>query len=76
MRVWANSDLQWNGDTLRPLGRESPILQLERDAKYSEMWRVALPSGVRTDMVNRVRARDAARSILLRLLNGQETSAG
>jgi hypothetical protein len=37
------------------------------------MWRVRLPDGSLTDMVNRTRAKDAAVSIALRLLNVSES---
>jgi hypothetical protein len=37
------------------------------------MWRVKRPDGGVTDMVNRARARDAARSVVLAVLNSPET---
>ena len=33
------------------------------DEKYSGMWRVRYPDGTLSDMVNRVRAKDAARAL-------------
>jgi hypothetical protein len=42
------------------------------DEKYpAVMWRVRLPDGRLTDMVNRTRAKDAAISIALSILNGR-----
>jgi hypothetical protein len=35
------------------------------DATYPGMWRIRTPDGALSDMVNRARARDAAKSILL-----------
>jgi hypothetical protein len=39
------------------------VLQIERDAKYPQMWRVRLPDGSLSDMVNQARAKDAALDI-------------
>ena len=39
------------------------------------MWRVRLPGGRLTDMVNRTRTRDAAISLALGTLNRQDTEA-
>jgi hypothetical protein len=63
--------LTWVGDEL-VYGRRT-VLRIERDGVYSEMWRVCLPDGSLTDMVNRTRAQDAAVSIALRLLNMSES---
>jgi hypothetical protein len=62
--------LTWVGDELVH-GRRT-LLRIERDGVYPEMWRVRLPDGSLTDMVNRTRAKDAAVSIAHRLLNMSE----
>jgi hypothetical protein len=62
--------LTWVGDEL-VYGRKT-LLRIERDEVYPEMWRVRRPEGSRTDIVNRTRAKDAAVSIALRLLNMSE----
>ena len=63
--------LTWVGDEL-VYGRKT-LLRIERDGVYPEMWRVRLPDGSLTDMVNRTRAKDAAVSIALHLLNMSES---
>jgi len=60
-------DFDWKGDDL--WYRRRKLLRIVRDQKYPNMWRVELPSGKLTDMVNRTRAKDAALSFGLRLLN-------
>jgi hypothetical protein len=70
--TWGNKDLVWAGDTLMPRGRKHPRVSIVADDKYPGMWRLRLPNGVLTDMVNRARAYDAARSVLLEILNRQE----
>ena len=47
-----------------------------RRDSYLGMWRIRMEDGSLSDMVNRTRARDAARSILLGILNAQETASG
>jgi len=37
-----------------------PVLTVVQDKKYQTMWRVKLPDGTLTDMVNLSRAKDAA----------------
>jgi hypothetical protein len=39
------------------------LLQIERDAAYPQMWRVRLPDGSLSDMVNLARAKEAALDI-------------
>ena len=41
--------------------------RLVRDAKYPEMWRVRMPDGTLSDMVNHTRAADAARVLQERM---------
>jgi hypothetical protein len=48
----------WNGNEL--VFRNRVVASIEPDVKYPAMWRVRLPSGQLSDMVNRTRAKDAA----------------
>jgi hypothetical protein len=54
-------DFTWKGDNL--LGRGRVMLTIVPDAVYPTMWRVRLPDGGFTDMVNRTRAKDVAKTI-------------
>ena len=67
-------DLVWRGDRLelRSGGGAGPSVEVVADETYPEMFRVRRPDGERTDMVNWVRARDAAGAILLRILNTEK----
>jgi hypothetical protein len=51
-------DAVWKGHNL--VFRRRVIASIEPDSEYPNMWRVRLPSGFVTDMVNRTRAKDAA----------------
>jgi hypothetical protein len=44
------------------------VASVASDSKYPQMWRVRLPNGHLTDMVNLTRAKDAARSLALKTL--------
>src|SRR5262245_30336891 len=70
MRHYANRDLQWRGDWL--CLRQRKIVQIVRDQQYPSMWRIRLPDGTVTDMLNRSRVRDATRSVALTVLSVQE----
>jgi hypothetical protein len=74
IRVAAASDLVWDGDRLRYPGRK-PSVSVVPDATYPGMYRVLRPDGTLTDMVNRTRARDAAKSVLLGILNADRKGA-
>jgi hypothetical protein len=78
MRSYANSELIWRGDRLALKGgrRGSPAVEIVPDDSCPGVWRVRKQDGSLSDMVNRTRARDAARSILLGILNAQETASG
>ena len=54
-------DAVWKGNDLVYRGRV--VASIEPDSKYPNMWRVRLPSGQVSDMVNRTRAKDAAVSL-------------
>jgi hypothetical protein len=58
--------------------RRLPLLRLVRDADWAGMYRIELPDGGLTDMVNLTRAKDAALSIALKALNSgtQERPSG
>jgi hypothetical protein len=51
-------------------------VEIVPDDTYPSMWRIKTPDGNLSAMVNRTRVRDAARSILLNILNTQETVPG
>jgi hypothetical protein len=70
MRYYSADALEWVGDVLH-LGKGRALVTIERDAKYPQMWRVRRPDGSLTDMVNRTRAKDAACSIALAMLNAR-----
>ena len=74
---FGRSELTWRGDELY-VGRRAVGVEIVPDAVWPGMWRVRSPGGELSDMVNRTRARDAARSIALTILNAgghQETGA-
>jgi hypothetical protein len=56
--------LSWDGGILK-CGRRK-VGSIERDQAFPGMWRVRLPSGRLTDMVNLSRAKDYASSVALR----------
>ena len=72
MRVFSSNALNWKGDWLYNKSRR--LVRIVRDEKYPTMWRVQMPDGRLTDMVNRTRAKDAANSAALRILNDEETA--
>jgi hypothetical protein len=59
-------DAVWKGNDLIFHGRV--VASVVLDAKWPRLWRVRLPDGHTTDMVNLSRARDAARSLALKAL--------
>jgi hypothetical protein len=76
--VKGNSSLEWRGDRLCYCGCERA--RLEPDMRWPGMWRVRVPgrdlgnAGL-SDMASRTRARDAARAIVLGILNTREVPA-
>jgi hypothetical protein len=66
-------DPTWNGPTLRFGKRVMATVVPDRD--WPRMYRVQMPDGRLTDMVNLTRAKDAAYSVALGQLNGGETRA-
>ena len=65
--VFASSELTWSGDKLC-LGRDV-LVAVVRDQHHPGMWRIRVGAEL-SDMVNLARARDAARSVAVALLNG------
>ena len=59
---------QWRGTHLYYADRRVPF-SIVQDVAYPNMWRVKLPDGRLTDMVNYTRAKDAAVAYGLRYLN-------
>ena len=50
-------------------GHRKRLAFVVRDQKHPTMWRVELPDGRQTDMVNYTRANDAARKITQDIIN-------
>src|SRR5215471_11009801 len=74
MRFLGPHDLTWKRDKLYRNGSTRPLISIEPDSKYPDMWRVRLLDGSLSDMVSRVRAKDAATCIALREANAPLTS--
>jgi hypothetical protein len=74
MRYYSADELEWVGDVLH-LGKGRALVTIEPDVQWPKMWRVRLPDGSLTDMVNRVRAKDAACSIALSMFNQRRAAA-
>jgi hypothetical protein len=76
-RTYNSRDLSWRGNDLRRVGKTT-VVSIVPDQTYAGMWRIAHPDGRLSDMVNRTRAKDAAVTIALGILNseGQETASG
>ena len=69
-------DLHWDGNRLTRVGkRRAPAITLVPDPHYPDLWRVQLPDGPTTDLLNKTRARDAAKLILPEILNSPRTAA-
>jgi hypothetical protein len=74
MRYYSADELEWRGDVLH-LGKGRALVSIEPDVQWPAMWRARYPDGRVTDMVNRTRAKDAARSIALGMLNARSDVA-
>jgi hypothetical protein len=66
--MYDRHDLKWIGRELR-LNSGRLLATVEPDGNFVGMFRIRLPSGYLTDMVNLTRAKDAAISIALTDLN-------
>jgi hypothetical protein len=82
--VFGRRDLTWRRETdgtlvLYRTGSRSILAQIVADRVYPSMWRVKMPSGKLSDMTNLTRAKDAAMSIAISILNraqkAQETAS-
>jgi len=73
MRVFSRLGLVWKSDTLRLGGSSKVLACVITDTKYPTMWRVQMPDGRVTDMVNRTRAKEAATLLVLESLNAKPT---
>jgi hypothetical protein len=61
---------RWHGLQLR-LKSGRLLATVEPDAKWPKMYRVRLPDGQLSDMINLSRAKDAAMSLAMDVLNGK-----
>ena len=73
-RIYGRGDLKWKDRELR-LVTGRLLATVEPDTKWAGMYRVRLPDGHVTDMVNISRAKDAAISLALTDLNSFKTQA-
>jgi hypothetical protein len=76
MRFFKASELVWVGRDLRLESKRGRLLaSIQREKAWFGMWRIRMPNGRLSDMVNLSRAKDAARSLALAVLNTQEKPA-
>ena len=74
--MFGRQDLIWDGSQLQLLSNRSLVrASIEPDQTWPGMWRVRLPDGYLTDMVNLSRAEDAAASLALSVLNRHREAA-
>ena len=76
-RVIGRRDLTWRRErdstlVLCRAGSRAILAQIVSDRVYPSMWRVKMPSGTLSDMTNLTRAKDAAMSIALSILNREQ----
>jgi hypothetical protein len=74
MREYRARELKWDGHFLR-LHSGRLLATVEADKEWPSMWRVRMLDGHLSDMVNLTRAKDAALSLALAALNGQNREA-
>jgi hypothetical protein len=72
--MYDRNDLTWKDDKVYRQGSTKPVIAIEADGRYPGMWRVRRPNGRLGDMTNKTRAKDAAASIALGILNAGETT--
>jgi hypothetical protein len=75
--VFGRRDLLWSRESdgtlvLCRTGSRTILARIVADRVYPSMWRVKTPSGKLSDMTNLVRAKDAAMSIALSVLNREQ----
>jgi hypothetical protein len=74
--MYGRQDLIWDGRQPRCFSSRGLVLaSIEPDQTWPGMWCVRLPDGYLTDMVNLSRAKDAAASLALGVLNQQREAA-
>ena len=74
--MFGRQDLIWDGSQLQLFSNLSLVLaSIELDQIRPGKWRVRLPDGHLTDMVNLSRAQDAAASLALSVLNRHREAA-
>jgi len=66
--MFDRNDLRWDGNRLR-LHSGRLLVTVEPDQGWNGMWRVRMPDGHVTDMVNFTRARHTAQSLALNALD-------
>ncbi len=71
---YSSYDLHWDGSGLR-LRSGRVLASIGPGATWPGLWRVRMPDGSLTDMVNLTRAKDAAVSLALTALNAQTSTA-
>jgi hypothetical protein len=76
MRVCSRRDLVWDDKQLRLHSIRGRVLAaIEPDREWPGMWRVRMPDGHLNDMLNLPRAKDAAASLTLTVLNKHREAA-
>jgi len=75
--VFGRRDLIWHRErdgtlVLCRTGSSAILAQIVADRVYPGMWRVRMPAGKLSDMTNLTRAKDAAMSIALAILNREQ----
>jgi hypothetical protein len=75
--VFGRRDLTWHRErdstlVLCRTGSRAILARIVADRVYPGMWRVKMPSGKLSDMTNLARAKDAAMSIALAILNREQ----
>jgi len=74
--MYGRRDLIWDGRQLRLFSSRGRVLAgIEPDQAWPGMWRVRLSDGYLTDTVNLSRAKDAAASLVLGVLNQHREAA-
>jgi hypothetical protein len=76
MRVCSRRDLVWDDKQLRLHSVRGRVLAaIEPDRQWPGMWRIRLPDGYLSDIVNLSRAKDAVTSLALGVLNQHREAA-
>jgi hypothetical protein len=73
--MYERHDLIWDGRRLRLFSGRRVLASIEPEQAWPGMWRVRLPDGLLTDMVNLSPAKDAAASFALAALNRRQEAA-